>query len=188
CAPARGYGPQERVGPAGDDRAARGSVRGRRRRRRSTPGGRSCRPGPEAEGSGEALGRAGRADAGADLSAARGADAPAPPVLDGAQVRASFEQVRCERVPQEVRVDAFGLEPGLRGQAAEDEEDSGASEWSAACIEEELLSVPPLEERPATSKVEAEGLRRLASDRNDAFLIPLAEAPDEPVLEVDRIP
>ena len=109
-------------------------------------------------------------------------------LLDGAQVRASFEQVRCKRVPQEVRVDAFGLEPGLRGQAAEDEEDSGASEWSAACIEEELLSVAPLEERPAASKVEAEGLRRLASDRNDAFLIPLAEAPDEPVLEVDRLP
>ena len=48
--------------------------------------------------------------------------------LDRAQVGASLEQVRRERVAQEVGMDALGLEPGLVGQAAQDEEDAGASE------------------------------------------------------------
>ena len=49
-------------------------------------------------------------------------------LLDGAQVGASLEQVRRERVAQEVGVDALGLEPCLVGEAAQDEEDAGAGE------------------------------------------------------------
>jgi hypothetical protein len=37
--------------------------------------------------------------------------------LNRPQVGASLEQVRGERVAQEVRVDALGLEPGLLGEA-----------------------------------------------------------------------
>ena len=38
-------------------------------------------------------------------------------LLHGAEVGAALEQVRRERVAQEVRVDAAGLEPGLLGEA-----------------------------------------------------------------------
>ena len=42
-------------------------------------------------------------------------------LLDGAQVGPSFEQVGRERVPEQVRVDAPGLEPGLVGELAQDQ-------------------------------------------------------------------
>src|SRR5215469_855642 len=86
-----------------------------------------------------------------------------------------------------MRVDALGLEAGLAGEAAEDEEDAGAGERTAVRVEEQLRPLAPFEERAAAREVAAEGLNGLAADRDDAFLVPLAEAADEPVLEVDRL-
>ena len=43
-------------------------------------------------------------------------------LLHGAEVGAALEQVGRERVAEQVRVNALGLEPGLLGEAAEDEE------------------------------------------------------------------
>src|SRR5947208_10459800 len=76
-------------------------------------------------------------------------------LLDGTQVGASLEQVGRERVAQEVRVDALGLEPCLAGQAPQDEEDAGARERPAARVEEQLLPVPPVEVRTASREIAA---------------------------------
>src|SRR5581483_1360520 len=84
-------------------------------------------------------------------------------------------------------MDPLGLEPGLSCQAAEDEEDAGAGERAAVGVEEELGPVAPVEVRAAAGEVAAEGFDGLAPDRDDALLVPLAEAAHEPVLEVDRL-
>src|SRR4029077_6981183 len=84
-------------------------------------------------------------------------------------------------------VDALRLEPRLAGQAAQDEEDAGARERAAARIEEQLRPVALVEVRATPREVEAKGLRGIASDRDDALLVPLAQAADEAVLEVDRL-
>src|SRR5205085_2437790 len=104
---------------------------------------------------------------------------------DAAQVGAAFEQVRGERVPEQVRVDALGLEPGPRGEAPQDQERARARERAALRVQEELGPVAPVEERPAAREVAAQRLGRLAPDRHDPLLVALAEAADEPVLEVD---
>ena len=46
----------------------------------------------------------------------------------------------------------------------------------------------PVEERTTAREVAAQRLGRLAADRDDPFLVSLAEAADEPVLEVDAAP
>ena len=49
-------------------------------------------------------------------------------LLDAAQVGAALEQVRGERVAEQVRMDALRLEAGLAGEAAQDQEGAGAGE------------------------------------------------------------
>ena len=39
-------------------------------------------------------------------------------LLDAPEIGPALEQVGCERVPEQVRVDALGLEPRLFGQSA----------------------------------------------------------------------
>ena len=68
-------------------------------------------------------------------------------LLHRAQVRAAFEQVCGERVPQEVGMHAFRLEACLRGQASEDEEGAGACEAAPLGVEEQLGPVPGVEVR-----------------------------------------
>jgi len=53
-------------------------------------------------------------------------------LLDGAQVGASLQQVRGERVAQEVRMDAPRLEARALGELAQDQEGSCACERPAA--------------------------------------------------------
>ena len=66
-------------------------------------------------------------------------------LLDAAEVGAALEQVRCEGVPQQVRVDAPRLEPGLLCEAAQDQEGAGAGERAALCVEEQLGPVAAVE-------------------------------------------
>src|SRR5215475_15816149 len=101
--------------------------------------------------------------------------------LNGPQVGASLEQVRRKRVAQQMRVDALGLEPGLAGQATQDEEDAGAGERAAVRIEEELRPVVPVEVRATAREVTAKSIGGLPSDRDDPLLVSLAEAANEPV-------
>ena len=49
-------------------------------------------------------------------------------LLDRTQVGPAFEQVSRERVAQQVRMDPFGLEPGLRCQPSQDQKRAGARE------------------------------------------------------------
>ena len=107
-------------------------------------------------------------------------------LLDAAQVGASLEQVRCERVAQEVGVDAARLEPCLVGEAAEDEERARPGERSAAGVEEEVGPVSTVEVRPAEREVAAHGFDRGAAERHDPLLAALAEHADELPFEVDR--
>src|SRR5690348_13439635 len=69
--------------------------------------------------------------------------------LDRAEVGAAFEQVCCERVPQQVRVHACGIEPGLFGSTPENQERTGARERPALRVEEELGTVTTVEMRPS---------------------------------------
>jgi hypothetical protein len=107
--------------------------------------------------------------------------------LDRAEIGASLEQVSGERVAQEVGMDALGLEACLVGESAQDEKDARAGERTAARVQEQLLPVTPVEVRPTAREVAAEGVRCLPPDRDYAFLAPLAEGPDEPVLEIDGL-
>src|SRR5829696_4579716 len=107
-------------------------------------------------------------------------------LLNAPEVGAVLEQMRRERVPQEVRVDAFGLEPGLCRETPEDEERAGPRERAALCVQEQLRSMAAVEVRPAARGVAPERLRCLAPDRNDALFAALAHDAHETVVEVDR--
>ena len=82
-------------------------------------------------------------------------------------------------------MDALRVEPGLRGQAPDDQEGAGAGEPAALRVEEELRSVAPVEVRAAPREVAPEGFDRLAAERDDALLVALPHAAHGAVLEVD---
>src|SRR5918992_1447800 len=106
-------------------------------------------------------------------------------LLDAAQIGSSFEEGGGEGMAEQVRVDALGVQPRLDGQAAEDEERAGAGQRSALRVQEELWAVAPVEVGAAAAEIAAERLGGLATDRDDAFLVTLADAAHESVLEVD---
>src|SRR5688500_104235 len=91
-------------------------------------------------------------------------------LLDAAEVGAALEQVGGERVAQQMRVDALGLQAGFLGQPAEDEEGTGPRERPAARIQEELRAVAPVEVRPADGDVAAEGVDGRTAERHDPLL------------------
>src|SRR3954453_19381060 len=110
-------------------------------------------------------------------------------LLDRTEIGATLQQVRREGVAEEVGVDALRLEPGLAGQAAQDEEGAGAGGRAPARVQEQLLEGAPVggggapavggvEVGAAPGEVAAKGLRSLPPDRDDALLAPLAERSD----------
>src|SRR5438067_175344 len=90
----------------------------------------------------------------------------------------------CEGVAEQVRMDTFGLESRRRGELAQDQERAHARERSALRVEKELGPVTLVEERPAAREVAAQRVDRLAPDGDDALLVALADAPDEPLIEI----
>src|ERR687891_1002144 len=96
--------------------------------------------------------------------------------------------MRGEAVPEQVRVHATGLESCLCGQLTDDQERAGAGERPAAGVEEELRAMARVEVRPAVREVAPERLGGLPPDRHDPPLVALADAADEPLLEVDGVP
>ena len=106
-------------------------------------------------------------------------------LLDAAQVGAALEQVCRERVAEQVRVHALGLEPRLPGEPAQDQERAGPGEGAALRVQEELRSGAAVEVRAAAGEVAAQRLDGVAADRHDALLVALADAADEPLVEVD---
>ena len=105
--------------------------------------------------------------------------------LNRTEVGASLEEVGCEGVPQQVGVHALRVEPGLLGEAAEDQERARPGQRAAAGVQEHLRAVAPVEEGAALCQVAAERLDRRAPDGDDALLVALPDDPDEPPLEVD---
>jgi len=83
-------------------------------------------------------------------------------LLHAPQVGASLEQVRRERVPEEVRVNTCRIEPCPVGETAEDQKRARARERAAAGVEEELGAVAAVEMRaPRSTPVRS---RPVASD------------------------
>src|SRR3954470_1236257 len=68
-------------------------------------------------------------------------------LLHRAQVGAPLEQVRRERVAQQMGMDAPRLEPGLLRQPAQHEERARTRQRAALRVQENLGPAPPLEER-----------------------------------------
>jgi hypothetical protein len=61
--------------------------------------------------------------------------------LNRSQIRSSLEEVRGKRVPEQVRVDAVGVETGFLSQFAEDQEGAGARQRPAPGVQEELRAM-----------------------------------------------
>src|SRR3954471_7908344 len=106
-------------------------------------------------------------------------------LLHRPEICAALEQVRRERVPEQVRVDALRVEAGFAGELAEDQERAGAGERAAARVQEQLRAMPHVEERPAAREIASQRVGGRAPERHDALLVALADAADEPLLEVD---
>ena len=105
--------------------------------------------------------------------------------LNTSQVGAALEEVCREGMPEKVGVNPPRLEPGPLGEPTEDQEGACPGEGAAARVEEELGSVPTVEERPAVGEVPAERFRAAAPDRDDALLCAFSDAADDPRLEID---
>ena len=106
-------------------------------------------------------------------------------LLDGAQVGAALEQVRRERVPEQVGMHALRVEPRLLGEPPKDQERARAGEAAAAGVQEQLRAVTRVEIRTAAREVAAQRLDRRPADRDDALLAALADDAHEPPVEVD---
>ena len=96
-------------------------------------------------------------------------------LLDAAQVGAALEQVRRERVAEQVRVDALRVEAGGRGEPAQDQERARPRERAALRVQEQLGPVAAVEVRPAAGEVAPQRLGGLAAERDDALLAALAD-------------
>src|SRR4051794_22415661 len=96
-------------------------------------------------------------------------------LLHASEVGAALEQVRRERVAEQVRVHAALLEPCDRGEPAEDQEDARAGERAALRVQEEVGAMPPVEVGPPAREVPPERLDGLAADRHDALLAAFPE-------------
>src|SRR4051812_2712111 len=96
-------------------------------------------------------------------------------LLDRAKVGSAFQQVRGERVPQQVGMDALGLEAGPGRERTQDQESPRARQGPAAGVEEELRPVTPVEVGTSAREVSAQRLGSLPADRDDPLLVALAD-------------
>src|SRR5262245_22973364 len=106
-------------------------------------------------------------------------------LLDAAEVGAALEQVCRERVPQQVRVDAFRLEARALGETPQDEERACARERAALRVEEQFGPVALVEVRAAVRQVTPQRLDGMAADGHHALFAALAGAAYEALLEID---
>ena len=109
-------------------------------------------------------------------------------LLHRAEIGPALEQMGGERVAQQVRVDALGLEPCLRRELAEDQERACAGQRAAAGVQEQVGPVAAIEVRAAERQVAAHGLGRRPAERDDALLVTLADHPHDARVDVDRGP
>ena len=107
-------------------------------------------------------------------------------LLHGAEIGAPLEQMRRERVAEQVRMDAFGLEPGLLRELAQDQEGSRPGQGAATRVQEQVGPVAPVEMRAAEREVPADRLGCRSAEGDDALLVALAEDADDAGVDVDR--
>src|SRR5690349_82885 len=105
-------------------------------------------------------------------------------LLHAAQIGAALEQMRGERVSEQVRVHALGLEARFLGEALEHQKGTGSRESAALRVQEELGPVAPVEVRATAREVPAESLGCGASERDDALLVSLSGGSNETPVEV----
>ena len=74
-------------------------------------------------------------------------------LLHAAEVGAILQEMSRERMPEQMGMDALGLEAGFRGEPAEDQERAGARESAALRVQEQLRPVAAVEMRPASREV-----------------------------------
>ena len=106
-------------------------------------------------------------------------------LLHGTQVGAALEEVRRERVSEEMGVDATGLEAGALGQLAQDEKGPGARQRATASVQEELRPVAPVEVGATECEIATNRLGRRPPERYEPLLPPLADDADDPFLKRD---
>ena len=106
-------------------------------------------------------------------------------LLYRAQVGASLEQMRCERVAEQMRVHPLGFESRFLGELPQDQEGARPGECSAARVQEQVGPVATVEVRSAESQVAADGLGGRPAERDDALLVALAEHADYASIDVD---
>ena len=106
-------------------------------------------------------------------------------LLDAAEVGAAFEQMGRERVPQEMWVDASGLQAGALGESPQDQKRARPGERATLRVEEQLGPVAIVDEGPAVGEVTPQRVGRVAPEGHDAFLAALAGAADQAPLQVD---
>src|SRR4051794_38129393 len=88
-------------------------------------------------------------------------------------------------MPEEVRVHAVRFEPGPLGDPSQDQESARTGQRPALGVQEQLRAMAPVEVGAAAGEVAAERLRGGAADRDDALLVALPDAADDPLVEVD---
>jgi hypothetical protein len=105
--------------------------------------------------------------------------------LNRSQVCSPLEQVRRKRMAEQVGVDPVGIEARFLSQLAQDQEGAGAGQGPAPGVQEQLRTVPGVEEGPAAGEVTEECLTGVPADRDDALLAALSDHSNESLVEVD---
>ena len=82
-------------------------------------------------------------------------------------------------------MDALRLEAGALGEPPENQEGACPRERPTAGVEEQLGAVPAVEKGPALGQIAAEGIGAAPPNRDDPLLRALADAANEPRIEID---
>jgi hypothetical protein len=96
-------------------------------------------------------------------------------LLDASQVGAAFEEMRRERVAQQMRVDPARFEPALSASRLQDQEGARPRERAALRVQEQLRPVALVEVRPTAAQVAGAARRRRSAERDDPLLAALAD-------------
>src|SRR4051794_9218959 len=115
----------------------------------------------------------------------RGEVGVAEHLLHAAQVGPALERVGREGGAREGGVEALRIEPGPLCERTQEQEGARARERPSSRVQEELRTVPRVEERPPVGEVAAERVRGLVRERDDPLLRALSDHADETPLEVD---
>ena len=106
-------------------------------------------------------------------------------LLNGSQVGAAFEEMRRERMAEEMGMHASRLETRSICKLSEDHERPGPCQRATARVQEELRPVSPVEMWAAKSQVPAHRLSRRPPERYQTLLVALPEHADDPFFESD---